>query len=92
METFEPVTLITSDWTLIADGAAYSEVGLQLNSPTDVAAVIVAAGAPAAGATASLIMRNGGDKSVSLTLTVTDKVYAKSLMSGTMIRGYRVAV
>jgi len=78
----------STTWTLVADGATYSAVGLQTAGSVSIA---VAASAPADSVLGGGPLLNSDSPTVTLTLDSGDKVYGRGTGGTGYVRVYRIA-
>lgn len=82
--------LAAGAWTLIADGAAYNSVGVQLTDGPGIKLAL--AGSSPSNTTDDFIMVGAnGERSFSIDLDSASKLYGMAMSGATEIRGFRKA-
>lgn len=82
------ISLTEGAWTLIADGATYDQVGVQMDDSYGIR-VAIAASSPAVSTEDYISLGNPGDRSFFIDLQITQKIYGQSAKGATRLRGYR---
>ena len=93
--TFDPIAISDTGWVLVADGATYQHVFVQMGEA--VFPVMLYVGATIADLTddtieAFILLDRERDKSFSIDLGTGDKLYARSKSGNAKIRGHRKTV
>jgi len=78
-----------TDYQLVADGANYGRVGLQVNTVYPVS-VFIGTAAPASNTEDFMLMTPDGTREIVVNLAATDKVYVRTgTATDVAIRGFR---
>lgn len=78
------------EWTLVAAGATYSRIGMQI-ATVNACEIAVAANTGSIAADGFVVLSGEGDRSMSLDLETGDNVYARGVGGAARLRCYRVA-
>jgi hypothetical protein len=85
--TLDVVECTDQEYSLFAEGASYTTVGLQMGGPRPLG-FIVATSFPTIDATNFDVLSEEGDSSVQLSLSSGDNVYVRALDKIAYARGY----
>lgn len=80
---------LSSSWSLVADGAAYATIGIVPSGPVQTL-LAIATSIPAQAETNYIVLP--ADGSLQVPLSVTDKLYARTVQGAAILRVYRVGV